>query len=136
VKRAAPKECISRRKDAMPRSQKMEAFKKRYAKWWKALGEAMNRYEKHFPNWPQQTLLELILQGLSSLQTYIDKGDAEVCWNRPIAELQYPIDWNWETWERGTPGYVSMVFFTVNEQSLRACVRSALSLVPADEASD
>src|SRR5688500_17190780 len=99
-------------------NKRLSMFQKRFRRWQMALESMCDNYEAAHPDWIKETVLELVVSGLNTLRTYINRGDPEVTWDNPIAELQYPLDWNWEAYEKGDPNAAIMVAARLSHKSM------------------
>jgi hypothetical protein len=57
--------------------------------------------EHHRTEWFLPVLLGLVRDGLWSLRAYLENPDeADITWEHPAVELQWPVPWDWSRWER------------------------------------
>jgi hypothetical protein len=85
-----------------------------------ALLGALDHYESIHPRWVTENYLFILESSLESLRHYVESdNEKEVTWESPFVELHYPIEWNWEAWERGEKNAVFLSTGTISKDSSR-----------------
>lgn len=76
----------------------------------KELKDAAEQYENEHPFWLGETLLSLVKSSLVNLRHYVEAEDEkEIGWDSPFVQLNFPVEWNWEAWERGDNDSVLLI---------------------------
>lgn len=72
-------------------------FKDQAAKFLAGLWEFTDKYEEHNPEWMSSTLFQILYQAIENLKRVLeDPAETEVTWERPLTELRYPVEADWE----------------------------------------
>jgi hypothetical protein len=85
-----------------------------------------HEFEEENPRWFEQTTLDIIYGALMSLQNAVEnEADTDVCWPLPLAEIQFPIDWDFEQ-SSTTFGNITEAAFDTYEEFTRTITSIAL----------
>src|SRR4051794_13838933 len=89
-----------KRPNSMPiKPGEIDAFRNLFDEWQEALKRGLNAIEAH-PHWREKTVLELMRCGVPRLRSFIERKGAATSKIRPIIEMRYAFDWNWEAWDK------------------------------------
>lgn len=91
-----------------PDDERAQRFAEDFDRLTEAFGDALDSYEQEHPYWWDETLLELLYEGLCNLRDSLNDPTSEVTWDEPFVELQYPLEWNFDGPEAGRPQFLAV----------------------------